>query len=59
MISMTLQKVLIWMEAVHGKPFHIKRDLGMQKVYIQKKNMNPETLRQNITTFISKQLKGW
>ena len=59
MISMTLQKVLIWMEAVHGEPFHIKRDLGMQKVYIQKKNMNPETLRQNITTFISKQLKSW
>ena len=46
------------MEAVHGKPFHIKRDLGMQKVYMQKKNMNPETLRQNITTFISKQLKS-
>ena len=46
------------MEAVHGTPFHIKRDLGMQKVYIQKKNMNPETLRQNITTFISKQLKS-
>ena len=62
---MMLQKVLIGIEEVHGNPFHINRHLRMQKVYQkkkkkreqQKKHIKPETLSQNITTFIFKQLK--
>ena len=31
-----IQKASLWMEAVHGNPFHITRDFRIQKVYQRK-----------------------